>query len=88
MSKWLNTKKIQMGINNGDWNDFYKWLQEGNKPCHACGYCPYGKLVEEYQLREVPNEIFSCKAFGHDCPAFYMAEPIMEEIVEENGRDN
>ena len=50
MSKWLNTTHIQDGKNNGEWNEFYQWLQKGNKPCHATGYCPYGALVEAYPL--------------------------------------
>jgi hypothetical protein len=76
MSKWLNNKHIQMGVKNGEWNGFYKWLLKGNQPCHFCGYCPYGKLVEEFPLKE--RSKYSCKVFGHDCPAYYQAEPMAE----------
>lgn len=124
MSEWLNTTHIQKGEKNGEWNDFYKWLLEGNKPCHACGYCPYGQLVEafplheeaydfavkmdkyskrnpdapgwiecdkddedaypdiDYGMRHTKSEV-PCKVFGHDCPAFYHAEPMCEEPHEE-----
>ena len=47
------------------------------KPCHSCGFCPYGQLVEAFPLREKRNG-FSCKVFGHDCPAFYGAELMAE----------
>ncbi len=54
---WLNTK----------------YIKEPNaiKPCHKCGVCPYGQLVEEYPFSETKR---SCKVFGHDCPAFYLTE--------------
>lgn len=76
MSKWLNNKHIQMGIKNGAWNEFYKWLLKDNKPCHWTGYCPYGKLIEEFPLKK--KSLYSCKVFGHDCPVFYQAEPLAE----------
>jgi hypothetical protein len=43
------------------------------KPCYSCGYCPYGVLVENFPLR---RDSISCEIFGHDCPAFYLAEGI------------
>ena len=67
-SVWLNTEKI---IN-----------KKTIKPCKLCGFCPYGKIVEEFELREKRNE-FSCKIYGHDCPAFYHAEPFTEEQLNE-----
>ena len=40
MSKWINnTKKIHSH-------------EEIEKPCHSCGYCPYGTLVEEFPLHK------------------------------------
>ena len=77
MSKWLNTKHIQTGEKNGEWNDFYKWLLKDNKPCHFLMFCPYGQLVEEFPLEE-NNSKHSCKVFGHHCPVFYQAEPVAE----------
>lgn len=41
------------------------------KPCYSCGYCPYGVLVENFPLQ---RDSFSCEVFGHDCPAYYLAE--------------
>ena len=49
------------------------------KPCHLCGFCPYGSLVEEFPLRKKRNKKISCGLFGHDCPAFYHAESIGSE---------
>ena len=38
MSEWLNNKKR-----------IHK-IREVEKPCHKCGFCPYGQLVEEFPL--------------------------------------
>jgi hypothetical protein len=51
------------------WNDILK-------PCKLCGYCPYGRLLEEYPLRDAKE---SCGILGHDCPVYYIAEPFTEE---------
>ena len=40
MSKWLNNKII-----------IHK-PKDVEKPCHLCGYCPYGQLVEEFPIGE------------------------------------
>lgn len=48
------------------------------KPCHSCGYCPYGQLVEEFPLTE-ERTAYSCTVFGHDCPVYYHAEGFVEE---------
>ena len=68
MSEWLNNKIIV-------WTP-----KEITKPCHTYGMCPYGQLVEEFPLAEKRTE-YSCKVFGHDCPAYYHAEWITEESV-------
>ena len=52
------------------------------KPCHYTRFCPYGQLVEEFPIKEERTEI-SCTVFGHDCPAFYCAEPMAEEVEKE-----
>ncbi len=64
MSEWLNNKKVI--------------LNKVIKPCILCGYCPYGKLIEDFPLKMKRN-YRSCKVFGHECPVFYHAEPFMEE---------
>ena len=50
------------------------------KPCHSTGYCPYGQLVEAFHIEPGPYTEFSCRLFGHDCPAFYCSEPLTEEM--------
>ena len=66
MDKWLNsTKRI--------WK-----ADEIEKPCHSCGFCVYGQLVEEFPLGKKRDE-YSCNVFGHDCPVFYHAELIKED---------
>jgi len=72
MSKWLNNKIVLKGGKDETWKKFYKELK---KPCHSCGYCPYGELVEEFPFSNTKR---SCKVFGHDCPVFYHAEPFAE----------
>ena len=64
-TEWLNNKKI-----------IHKNI---TKPCHSCGFCPYGQLVEEFKIRKVRSKKYSCKVFGHDCPAFYHSEMIRED---------
>lgn len=47
------------------------------KPCWELKYCPYGPLVEEFPLPEEPTSR-SCRIFGHECPVFFVAEPLTE----------
>ena len=49
------------------------------KPCYNTGYCPYGQLVEAFHIKNEPYTEFSCRMFGHDCPAFYCSEPFVEK---------
>lgn len=53
------------------------------KPCLSLGWCPYGQLVEAFDLREKTHKKVSCKLFGHDCPAFYLAENVAEDKKKE-----
>ena len=61
------------------------------KPCHTCGYCPYGCVVEAFPLKKKSDKV-SCKVFGHDCPMFYNAEDLSEfgekriEVEKEEGK--
>ena len=83
MSKWLNTtKRIHKPNEESNFGKDKEgkdllWTME--KPCHSCGFCPYGQLVEEYPLQGEKRDEVSCKVFGHDCPAYYMAEPLSEK---------
>ena len=87
MSKWLNTKKILLPPykNPKDkaeklWNEFYRDLNNAKlKPCHFCGFCPYGSLIEAFPIT-IKRTKYSCKVFGHNCPVFYHAEPLAEEL--------
>ncbi|UWD49207.1 HNH endonuclease [Clostridioides difficile] len=45
------------------------------KPCWELKYCPYGYLVEAFSIED---DEYSCRIFGHQCPAFYLAEPFTE----------
>lgn len=66
MSIWLNTERVVD--------------QDAEKPCHELGWCPYGQLVEEFELKKPRHEKFSCGVFGHDCPVFYHKEEIRENV--------
>lgn len=62
------------------WADSIGWSRRVKavcKPCWELKYCPYGPLVEEFPLRDDRDER-SCRIFGHDCPVFYVAEPLTE----------
>lgn len=64
-SKWLNVKtKIHS-------------FDKIEKPCHTCGFCPYGQLVEEFPL---DRKDYACQVFGHDCPVFYHGEFLSEKL--------
>jgi len=62
------------------WGEEIQWKKRVKavcKPCWEIKYCPYGPLVEEFPLKRIPDEK-SCRIFGHDCPVFYVAEPLTE----------
>lgn len=69
VSEWLNTSEI---ID-----------KNAKKPCHRLGWCPYGKLVEEFPIREEVND-FTCLVFHHDCPIFSHIEYTSEEYSQED----
>lgn len=64
---WLNTKHI---LNNN--------LRK-KRPCYACGYCPYGQMIELFPITKKEGT-YSCKVFGHNCPMYYHAENITEDL--------
>lgn len=57
-----------------DWN---KRVRAVCKPCWELKYCPYGPVVELFPAPESPTHR-SCKIFGHECPVFFIAEPLTE----------
>ena len=67
-------------------NVFQQWGEKINwevrvkavcKPCWELKYCPYGPLVEEFEIGEA-NDDRRCRIFGHICPVFLTAEPLTE----------
>ena len=57
--------------------------KNAKKPCHRLGWCPYGKLVEEFPIGQQDSE-FICKVFQHDCPIFYHIEYTSEKYGKED----
>lgn len=65
---------------------FEKWKKRSKgtyinaicKPCWELKYCPYGVLVENFELRDEPDDPYRCRIFGHLCPVFLVAEPLTE----------
>lgn len=68
----------------GYWNHFSKHVF---KPCFVLDWCPYGPLVEDFPLD--PDDLqgwelhdgvtpVACEVFGHMCPAYFSAEPMLD----------
>lgn len=75
-----NKKKISQNGPIQAWGEKINWSKRAKavcKPCWEIKYCPYGPLVEDFPLKEERDEK-SCRIFGHDCPVFYVAEPLTE----------
>ncbi len=49
-----------------------------DKPCRDLAYCPYGVLVEELPLAKGNHPDQECSVFGHVCPVFICAEPVID----------
>jgi hypothetical protein len=76
MKKRTKTKRGPIPI----WADKIGWKRRVKavcKPCWELKYCPYGPLVEEFPLQEERDDK-SCRIFGHQCPVFFVAEPLTE----------
>lgn len=72
-------KKQSKGIIQ-QWGEKIDWDKRVHaicKPCWELKYCPYGPVVEHFPLRESPTHR-SCRIFGHECPVFFIAEPLTE----------
>lgn len=62
------------------WGRRINWTRRAKavcKPCWEIKYCPYGPIVEQFPLQK-EKDSRSCRIFGHDCPVFYVAEPLTE----------
>lgn len=61
------------------------------EPCKTLKYCPYGPLVEYFPLDGVVHDrtlikkadpkATQCPTYGHDCPAYYLAEKLPKEVL-------
>ena len=54
------------------------------KPCWELKYCPYGVLVENFEVRGEIDDPYRCRVFGHICPVFKIAEPLTETKEKRN----
>jgi len=54
-------------------------VEDAEKPCFIYPGCPYGQLVECFCQRMEKTK-YNCDDFGHDCPIFYLMEPITDKI--------
>lgn len=71
-------KKAKNPIQN--WAEKIDWdrrIKAVCKPCWELKYCPYGPLVERFPAPEIDTHR-SCRIFGHECPIFFVAEPLTE----------
>ena len=72
--------------NNKITKAFKKWQERSDKnyikaickPCWELKYCPYGVLVENFNLCDDISNPYRCRIFGHICPVFKVAEPLTE----------
>ncbi len=55
-----------------------KYINAICKPCWELKYCPYGVLVESFEIRNDMGDPYRCRVFGHLCPVFRVAEPLTE----------
>ena len=62
---------------NKNWDSESERIRTAEAPCHILKYCPYGPLVENFEISESEK---SCKLFGHDCPMYTCAEPLDESL--------
>jgi len=66
--------------------------ENAEKPCHTLGWCPYGTLVESFRIRNLDSK-YTCLVYDHDCPVFYLSQPISEHstikpIIDNKLNDN
>ena len=79
-SMWIQAKLIRPAFNQWGKNWEFDEPVKFDKPCHSCGYCPFGSVVEMFPVTRKRTN-YSCTVFGHNCPVFYMAEPMAEDIL-------
>ena len=72
------TNKVQQSFKKWKERSSDKYINAICKPCWELKYCPYGVLVENFEIRDQINDVYRCRVFGHLCPAFVVAEPFTE----------
>lgn len=70
--------KVQISFEKWKGRSKGKYISAICKPCWEIKYCPYGVLVEDFELRDEPSDPYRCRIFGHLCPVFLVAEPLTE----------
>jgi len=56
-------------------------VENSAKPCWELQWCPYGSLVEDFQIRMI-RDYHTCEVFDHDCPVYYVRGDFTEESPE------
>lgn len=74
----MKKDKISMAFDEWKKRSTDKYINAICKPCWELKYCPYGVLIEEFQIINEVNDPYRCKIFGHVCPVFVVAEPLTE----------
>lgn len=70
--------KVQISFEKWKKRSKGKYINAICKPCWELKYCPYGVLVEDFEVRHEPDDPYACRIFGHLCPVFLVAEPLTE----------
>ena len=70
--------KVQISFEKWKKRSKGKYINAICKPCWELKYCPYGVLVENFEVRHELDDPYACRIFGHLCPVFVVAEPLTE----------
>lgn len=73
--EWFNEKNVVNSI-EGSMHSPEKWYY---RPCEDLLWCPYGSLGDEFKPRK-SNKKYACPVYPHDCPVFYHAESIEDDL--------
>lgn len=73
----MNNNKIMSAFEDWKKRSSGKYINAICKPCWELKYCPYGVLVENFEIVEISSPYY-CRVFGHLCPVFRVAEPFTE----------
>ncbi len=80
--KWYCVKCYQYDIESRDPEKFFNKgvvvQEDAYKPCLKLNWCPYGALVEAFQIGGSSDKTV-CYTFDHDCPVFYVSEDVIED---------